>query len=334
MITIADKGPIDVSTLREAIDDLDPAVADSLSQLPTVRALATQAEEGALDSETVEATVTAIPELLRNDRSSVHRIAAISGVVLADTDPEVADEALARLLPMLEETVTERRAMEAIEYLSTAAPDAVAEHHAVAMERLDHPRDGVARQAAGTLLAVATDAPERLVDAVPELLAALTDEFKSTADRPRAVQGRNLTDLEHHSRVEHESSRLIVARTIAAITESRPEAVADTVLDSDTSEVLIALFGDQHSRVRAAATGVASHVAERDPAAIEPAIPQLTELLDDEKSVVRGNVIWTLAALDHPRAREELRAARENDPSDELRELAASVGPDSESKSA
>jgi hypothetical protein len=140
--------------------------------------------------------------------------------------------------------------------------------------------------------------------------------------------------LEHHSRIEHESSRLIVSRTVAAITESHPKAVTDVVLDSGASELLTALFDDQHSRVRAAATGVASHVAERDPTVVEPAIPRLIELLDDEKPVVRGNVIWTLSALDDPVAREGLQAARENDPSDELRELAASVDPTNESKPA
>ena len=300
MITIADKDPIDVSTLRGAIDDLDPA----------------------------------IPELLRHDRSAVHRIAAISGGVLADANPEAGDEILTRLLPMLEETVTERRAMETIEYLSTVAPGTVGEHSVVAMERLDHPRDGVARHAAGILLAVGTEAPERLVDAVPDLLAALTEDFEPATNRRIEVQGGDLTTLKRHSLVEHESSRLIVARTVAAITEARPGAVADTVLDSGATEALVTLFENQHSRVRAAATGVASQVAERDPAAVEPAIPQLIELLDDEKPVVRGNVIWTLAALDHPEARAGLRTARETDPTDELRELAASVGPDNESKPA
>ncbi|MDS0300326.1 HEAT repeat domain-containing protein [Halogeometricum sp. S1BR25-6] len=334
MIAIADKDPIDVSTLREAIDDLDPSVADSVPSLSTVRDLATQAKQGKFDQETVEATLDAIPELLRHERMSVHRIAAISGVVLADAGPETIDRLLARLLPMLEETVTERRTMETIEYLSTVAPDAVAEHDAVAMERLDHSRDGVARHAAGILLAVGTEAPERLVDAVPDLLAALTEDFESATNKPLEVQGGDLMTLERHSRIEHESSRLIVGRTVAAATESHPEAVTDVVLDSGASELLIALFEDQHPRVRAAATGVASHVAERDPTAFEPAIPRLIELLDDEKPVVRGNVIWTLAALDHPEAREGLRTARENDPSDELRELAASVGPSNESKPA
>lgn len=332
MIAIVDKDDVGLPTLRDAIDDLDPSVAESLLELPTVRTLAAQADRGDVDAETVEATIDALSDLLHHPQSSVHRIAALSGVVLAEAEPEVADRILDRLALLLGETVTERRAMEAIEYLATAAPDAVADRRSVALDRLNHPRDGIARHAAGTLLAVGTASPDCLVDEVPRLLTSLTEEFEPVTPDPRSDHGDNVQELERHSRIEHESSRLIVARVVAAVAEARPEAVADAVVESEATDVLPSLFRDQQSTVRAAAVGVASHVAELEPETVEEAVPELIELLDDENETVRGGAIWTLGALDHPRATEGLRTASEDDPSEDLRELAAAVGSGDEPK--
>lgn len=325
MIAIVDKEEPGVSRLRDAIDDLEPPVANSVSELPKIRLLASQAEHGNIDSEIREDILGIIPELLKHDRSSVHRIAALTGVILADTEPDTADRLLDQLTPLLEKAVTERRTIETIEYLATSAPDVVGQRHSVVMDRIGHPRDGVSRHAAGALLAVAMESSERLVGVVPRMVLSLTEKFDPVTSSPREAHGGNLQSLERHSRLEHESSRLLIARTFAAVTETCPDGVADAIIDSGTVEPLSTLFDDQQSTVRAAAVGVASHIAEQEPEVFKPSISELFKLLDDENEIVRGGAIWTLGALDHPRAIERLRVARDNDPSEELRELAASL---------
>ncbi|WP_114579323.1 HEAT repeat domain-containing protein [Saliphagus sp. LR7] len=333
MIAIVDKEEPGVSTLQDAIDDLEPSVANSLPELSTIHLLASQAEHGSVDPEIREDILGMIPELLEHDRSSVHRIAALTGVLLVDTEPDTADRLLDQLIPLLEKAVTERRTIETIEYLATPVPDAVGQRHSVMMDRIGHPRDGVSRHAAGALLAVAMESPERLVGIVPRMVLYLTEKFDPVTSSPRETHGGNLQSLERHRRLEHESSRLLVARTIAAVTETCPDGVAEAIIDSGTVEQLSTLFDDQQSTVRAAAVGVASHIAEQEPELFKPSISQLFELLSDENEIVRGGAIWTLGALDHPETTERLRVTRDNDPSEELQELAASVlDPDAEPK--
>lgn len=325
MIAIVDEEPIGIEMLQDTIDEVEPSADKSVPEISGIQTLATNADQRKLSEGAVEETIDEIHRLLKHDRASVHRLAAVAGTVLVDIEPGATEQLLDRLVSMLNETVTERRAMETIEYVSTAAPDAVGDRLSIIVEYLDHPRDGVARHAGGALLSVSVQTPDSVIEFLPRLLASLTDSFEPVTGISRSTHGGHLQSLEHERRLEYASSRLIVARSIAALAESRPEAAAKAVVESGTVDALESLFDDPQPRVRAAAVGIASYVAELEPKSIEPAMDRLIERLNDDHEIVRASAIWALRALDHPQAIEPLRAVRRNDPSEELCNLAATT---------
>lgn len=329
MIAAADRDEDGVETLAEVLDTLEPSTDRSVPPLRGIPTLTV--DENDLDDDTVDRVIEEVLQLLKHDRVPVHRLAAAASVVLVDREPEAAGPLLDRLVSLLDEEAYERRALETIEYVSTVTPTAAEERFSIVLEYLDHPRDAVSRHAAGVLLSLAQDSFEVLIEALPRLLTSLAKPFESTGDViPVTRSGTDVPSLERHSRAEHLAFRVILVRVVAEVVRDRPEAAADAIAESETSEVVVSLFDDEQPRIRALATGVAAHVAEREPDRFQPAIPRLLEMLEDDHEVVRGGVIWTLRALDGSRALEGLRRASREDPSEELRELAAEAVRDRE----
>ncbi|WP_276256281.1 HEAT repeat domain-containing protein [Halomontanus rarus] len=321
MIAAADRDESSVETLVELLDELEPSTDRSIPPLRGIRTLAI--DEDDLEDDTIDRVIEEVHRLLEHDRTPVHRLAAVAAVVLVDRKPEAASPLLDRLVSLLEEEAHERRALETIEHVSTATPTAVEEHFSIVVEYLDHSRDAVPRHVAGILLSLALDSSDAPLEAFPRLLSSLAESFESTGDATSMTRsGTDVQSLERDSRAENLAARMILARAVAEVARDRPEAVADAVVESGTCDVVVSLFDDEQPRVRALATGIAAHVVEREPDRFERAVPRLLELLEDEHEVVRGGAIWTLRALDDPRAVDGLRRTSREDPSEDLRELA------------
>lgn len=320
MIAAADRDHPDAGTLVELIDDVAPSTDRSIPAIPGIRTLAVEDNP---DDETVDRVIGEVVGLLGHDRSPVHRLATAAAVVLVEREPAAADRLVERLMGMLETEASQFRGLEALEEVATVAPMAVGDRLGPVVDRLEKPRDGVARHAAGTVLAVAGDTPGRLVDELPALLSMLAAVPESEDRDPKAFEGSDVGTLQRQSRIERVASRLLVARTVAEVARHRPDAAAEAVIESGADDHLRSLFEDDQPRIRAAATGLASHVAEREPAAFEPAVPTLVDLLSDDHEVVRAGAVWTLRALDDPRGREGIERVSREDPSEEIRQLAA-----------
>lgn len=330
MISAADRDEISIETLVESLNELEPSTDRSIPPLRGIRMLAVDGDDlgdGDRDGDDlVDQVIEEVHQLLKHDRTPVHRLAAVAAVVLVDRRPDAAEPLLDRLVALLEEEAYERRALETIEHVSTAEPTAVEEHFSTVVDYLDHPRDAVPRHAAGILLSLAQDSSDAPLEAFPQLLSSLAESFDSTGDvAPATRSGTDVQSLERDSRVEKLAARMILARAVAEVARDRPDAVADAVVESETSDVIVSLFDDDQSRVRALATGIAAHAVEREPDRFERAVPRLLELLEDDHEVVRGGAIWTLGALDDPRAVDGLRRTSREDPSEELRELATEL---------
>lgn len=323
MISTADRDELGVDALRETVEAVE-STDGSVPSMPGVRRLVDHVQRDAdLDEAVVEEVLDDVPRLLKQDQSSVQRLAAATGVVLVGAEPGAAEPLLDRLVPMLDEDRYERRTMETVEHLSTVGPDAVGEHVSAVTDRVDHERGTIGRHAARTVLSLAEETPETVIEYLPLLLDNLTASFESVSDEPTTTVGNDILELERNRRLEHVTRRLLVARAVAEVARCRPESAADTVIEAGAAGMVVSLLDDQQARVRAAAAGVASHVAEREPAPFEEAVQTLLKLLEDEYEVVRGGAIWTLRMVDDPQAVEGLRRASRDDPSAELRALAA-----------
>lgn len=326
MIAAVDRDKNDVETLVELLNEFESSTDRSISPLRGIRTLTV--DEDDLEDHNVDRVIEEVLRLLEHDRTPVHQLAAVAAVVLVNREPEAARLLLDRLMSLLEVDAYERRALETIEHVSTAKPAVVEGYFSTVVEYLDHPRDTVSRHAVGILLSLALDSPEAPLEAFPRLLSSLAESSESSGNATPARSGTDVPSLERHRRLERLATRVILARAVAEIARNRPEAVADAVVESKTTDVVISLFDDDQPRIRALATGIAAHVVEREPNQLERAVPRLLELLKDEHEVVRGGAIWTLRALDDPRAIEGLRWASREDSSEELRELATEAVPE------
>lgn len=320
MIAAADGETPDARTLVELLDEIEPSTDRSVPSIPAIRTLAVGGE---FNEGTTGRAIEEILVLLGHDRSPIQRIAAVAAVVLVEREPIATDRLVSRLVGMLEEIAFERRALEALEHVATVAPTAVGTSLDPVVEYLDHPRDGVSRRAAGIALAVAQGSPGTVLEDLPELLSALSKTVEPDEPAPSTFEGTDVASLQRDSRIDRVASRLILARTVAEVTRQRPDAAAEVVLESGANNNLRTLFDDDHPRIRAAATGLAAHVAERDRDPFEPAVPTLVELLSDDHEVVRAGAVWTLRALEDPRGLEALERTSREDPSGEVRALAA-----------
>lgn len=319
MIAAVDRDRPDAGTLVELIDDIEPSTDRSIPSIPGVRTLAVEEDP---DDETVDRTIEEVVDLLGHDRSPVHRLAATAAVVLVEREPAAADRLVERLVGLLEDEASERRGLEAIEQVATVAPSAVGDRIDPAVNRLDHPRDGVSRHGAGTVLAVARDSPEPLLDELPGMLSTLLEASEPAEPEPDAFEETDVGTLRRQSRIERAASRLLVARAVAEVTRQCPEEAAEVVMESGAEDILRSLFDDDQPRVRAVATGLAAHAAERDPGAFKPAASALVDLLSDDHEVVRAGAVWTLRELDDPDVLEALERTSREDPSEEIRVLA------------
>jgi hypothetical protein len=315
MIAAVDRDRPDAETLVELIDDIEPSTDHSIPSIPGIRTLAAEDDP---NDETVDRVIEEVVDLLGHDRSPIHRLATTAAVILIEREPTAADRLVERLIGTLETEASQCRGLEALEEVATVAPAAVGDRLGPVVDRLDHPRDGVSRHAAGTVLAVAQDAPERLVDELPALLSMLA----AAAEPDDPETGRDVGTLQRRSRIERAASRLLVARAVAEVARQRPDAAAETVLESGADDHLRSLFEDEQPRIRAAAAGLAAHAAEREPDAFEPAVSTLVDLLSDDHEVVRASAVWTLGALDDPDTVEALERTSREDPSEEIRALA------------
>ncbi len=133
-----------------------------------------------------------------------------------------------------------------------------------------HDWDVVYSNAAGTIAAVATEYPDRVVEATPALIAQLPDREDSTGTK-RAVEA------------------------LSRIAENRPEAVADRLSVAD----LVGLLHDDHfATTRAEAANLLGRLGETGLLAV-PAetIDELRVMSDDEDGAVRSAALTALERL-------------------------------------
>lgn len=158
--------------------------------------------------------------------------------------------------------------------------DSVLSHRDTLREYLSHPDPHVRQQTLRVFTGLAEHRPSAAVDVSEEAMACLD------ADQPDDLNAVAVTTL--GMAVSEDPSQLF------------PELL-------DRVDRLGAFLDQDDPHVRGTALGILSHVADRDPDAVEPVAADVIDLLDDGHSFVRGNAVWTLRYLATDEAGSALR---------------------------
>lgn len=113
------------------------------------------------------------------------------------------------------------------------------------------------------------------------------------------------------------------AWTLAWIAEG-----AQTEVVTAVSERVSSLFPSLEASdadLRGGVLALLSHVAELDPGTIEPALPEVRALLEDDSRSIRGAAVWTLAYAGTDEDRKRIREIAAEDPDPDVRAAASDV---------
>lgn len=115
------------------------------------------------------------------------------------------------------------------------------------------------------------------------------------------------------------SIQTTAVRFLALAAEGHPRDVSKTIRVANLADLLEAADSD----ARGGAVGVLAYVAEHDPEAVGRMTGRVRSLIDDNASFVRGNAIWTLAALNDRASIAQIEERAQSDPDPEVRTVAA-----------
>lgn len=111
--------------------------------------------------------------------------------------------------------------------------------------------------------------------------------------------------------------------TLAWIAEGAQDEVVSSV--SERTSSLFPTLETTDDDLRGGVLALFSHVAELDPDAVEPAVPQIRSLLDDDSRSIRGAAVWTLAYAGTAEDRNRIREMAAADPDPDVRAAAHDV---------
>lgn len=113
------------------------------------------------------------------------------------------------------------------------------------------------------------------------------------------------------------------AWTLAWIAEGAQQEVVSSI--SERTPSLFPSLEVSDDDLRGGVIVLLSHVAELDPESIEPAVPQIRSLLEDDSRLIRGAAVWTLAYAGTDEDLQRIRALAAEDPDPDVRDAASEV---------
>jgi|GEM_PF-965113 len=267
-----------------------------------------------------------VRDALVNGTGMVRDQAAEIMLTFADEDPESVVPALPEIAAAIESdhvNVTNKTISIAL---------LLAEDHLDEIEPLVEPLvsclyDEIPRTqtfAAKALQPVAEEHPEWLVPHVELLVSVIQNDLEDPTDGmpDEAFGSEELTD-QFRAIAEEEQKQQFLARGVAGnllyeAVQSDPSAGREHV------DELLATLDDADGTVTAATVDTLAAIGERDPIAIEDAVPTLLDLLDHPSEQVQARAVKALGFSSDDRAVDPLKQlADDRDSSEDLREMAA-----------
>lgn len=176
---------------------------------------------------------------------------------------------------------------------------------------------------AGTVLGtLVVERPDLLAPYTRQLIEAVrnTEPDDEIRDFGTIVNDRETRrTLQEHERAERQrrdAGRRTLINVVVAITETEPRSAFDAVDDLST------LLDDVDPAVSGGAVDALAELAAVDPAVVAPISDQLIDCLDHERTIVRARAVRAIGYLGDDDAVPELRAVAENDPDEDVREIA------------
>jgi len=277
-------------------------------------------------------------------------------------EAEVAPETVRSGLDS-DDTIVRMHAAKVAAVLGRADAERVAPLADDLADALDDERNVVSFQSAIALACIAEEDVDRLEPAVPELVAMLSDEFADVRElSARAlatvVQDRSDLFVDHVDGLiaaagqepenvldpEAEPEAELDPETVQSPTQTvnkekhvqqmlARETAANVLAETATHDPaaaephvpdLVDLLSDPNIGVATAAADVLGTVAEENPAAVADAVDPLRDLLDEDDENLVAVAVRALGFADDPAAVPELRElAADEDRSEDLRDLAA-----------
>lgn len=283
---------VSITEPERVLDTLSRLVSLLESDRSTLRTkvVATVATAGAQHPNALSPHTDALADSLADESAMVQKSAIEALGHVAVEDPAAVIPAVPRVLPLLDAD------LESTRYYATAVLEAVATEHPDVLE---------ATTVVEPLLEVLEDPYEPPSDVTfdPKMAAG-------TDDPTHQLQGYRPLVVDEQGRSSNVRARERAAATVAAVTAADPVSVVD-VLDPHLPR-LFDLMADRNPAVRGGIVSVLVHVAEVNPAAVEPAEADLIDALDDG-IVVGVNAVWALRYVGSQRALEALRATVDDD---------------------
>ena len=328
-----------ISTLASIHPEPVSSAADALSDLfdddsAAVRAAAVRAFVSLADRnpEAVLPHLDGIEPLLVDDVLYVGEAAL--GVV-----ETLLPEHVESILPARETLVN---ALESPPELDPAERKRWMEQHPTYRETLDRElspasdRERFLSSASRDVAMIAAQCPSAFHGAVPTIATVLSREASTPVrrnlldaigvvaeDHPEAAAPAIDALLEVLVETHSDELKAKAAWILAWIAEDAQTEVVTSV--SERAPSLFPALEASDDDLRGGVLALLSHVAELDPDAIEPALPEVRALLEDDSRSIRGAAVWTLAYAGTDDDRNRIRKLADDDPDRDVRAAARDV---------
>lgn len=270
-----------------------------------------------------DVSVAAVQDALAVDDPLTRQHACAVCLHLAADSPDDAVQYVDVLLEAFEDesVVVVQRAAAALVTIAEAHPEVFEGAGKIVIDLYDHDISTVRVYAAKLLAQIAVDHPAFLEPTIESLVEALAAEDSiepvsaDTSVEEATMDAIRRQDAEEQKRAQ--LARETAANVVVSIAEHRPASLVPTV------EQLTTLLHEDATPVVAAVVDALGVVAEAHPDAVQESIPDLVDLLGHDDAVVRARAVRALGFAGAEDQTEAVRRIAENDPDEDLRELAA-----------
>lgn len=138
--------------------------------------------------------------------------------------------------------------------------------------------------------------------------------YGSPRQRVDTIRREQQTERRHS-----QSTREMAAAVLVRVARIAPEVCARRLTD------IVTLLEDDAAPVQVAAIEIITHIAENNPAAVEPGLDALIERLDEDVALIRMWAIEALGTAGATGAIDELYEVADTDPDEEVADYAAEI---------
>lgn len=325
-IAAADGLSVVAGNQPDAVSWAVPSLADQLDddsgrvRASAARALATLGES---QSESVRPVVDDVEPLLTDDAPFVRAAAA---AIMTAVLPEEVDAAIP-LVPALVEALEPMSGLDSKAKEEWLRNSPVREKLLEAKSDARQDRERIRTHFAAALATTAEQRPSSVVDCLPTVIeyleresnplvrSALLDVVGFVAQYDADTTGAAIEPVAAVlANTKEVTLQAKASWVLGLLAEKQPDRVFEAI--QNDIPAIIALLDESDERVEGAAVGLLSYVAEHDPDAVRPALPQLRELLTADRATVRGGAVWALAYAGRRKDRDRLLALTDDDHDD------------------